>query len=77
MYPDDYYFLREYQIKILPCRLKNSILKSYEYIQYLDFKKPKDETVEHKDSLTLIYEKYYESFIKNYNEESDLDKKDI
>lgn len=120
LYPDDYYFLREYQVNILPCRIKNSILKDYEYIQYFDFKKPKDEffhwqdglknyfqcvlisklwsldliieryrrynlrksvfyqlpkeeMIEHRESLSPIYEKYYESFMKDYNENSDLE----
>lgn len=121
LYPDEYYFLNEYQVKVLPCRLKNSILKSYEYIQYFDFKKPKDEffhwqiglknyfqgilmstpwcldiiieryrrynlrkwvfyqlpleeMIKHKDSLTPIYNKYYENFIKDYDENSDINK---
>lgn len=43
LYPDEYYFLREYQVKVFPCRLKNSILSSYEYLYYPNFKKPKDE----------------------------------
>lgn len=120
LYPDDYYFLKEYQVNILPCRIPKSILKSCEYIKYLDFKKPKDEffhwqnglknyfqcvlmstswcidliienyrrhnlrrsvfyqlpkkeMVEHRESLSPIYEKYYESFMKDYNENSDLE----
>jgi len=116
LYPDDYYFLREYQVNVLPCRLKNSILSTYDYIYYPDFKTPKDEffhwqnglknyfqcflmstpwcleiliqryrrynlrksvfyqlpkeeMVKHKDSLTPIYQKYYESFMKDYHED--------
>ncbi len=116
LYPDDYYFLREYQVNVLPCRLKNSILSTYDYIYYPDFKTPKDEffhwqnglknyfqcflmstpwcleiliqryrrynlrksvfyqlpkeeMVKHKDSLTPIYQKYYKSFMENYDED--------
>ncbi len=118
LYPDEYYFLKEYQVNILPCRIKNSILNSCEYLYYHDFKKPKDEffhwqeglnnyfqcilmstpwcldliienyrrynlrkwvfyqlpleeMIEHKESLTPIYEKYYENFMANYDENSD------
>lgn len=124
LYPDEYYYLKEYQVNIFPCRIQKGILKSYEYIQYIDFKKPKDEffhwqnglknyfqgilmstswcldriiskyrrfnlrrwafyqipleeMIEHKESLTPIYEKYYESFIKDYDEDSDLKKQEI
>ncbi len=122
LYPDEYFFLKEYQVKIFPCRISNSILKSYEYLYYPNFKRPNDEffhwqdglknyfqgilmstpwcldiiiqryrrynlrrwsfyqlpleeMVEHKESLTPIYAKYYESFIENYDEDSDLIKK--
>ena len=30
---------------------------------------PKEEMVKHKDSLTPIYQKYYKSFMENYDED--------
>jgi len=116
LYPNDYYFLTEYQLKIFPDKNNKEFIKDCDYIRHPDFKKPegeyfhwqdglvnhfqgyvlplpwffdqmignyrrynlrksvfyqlpKEEMVKHKDSLTPIYQKYYKSFMENYNED--------
>lgn len=116
LYPDDYYFLHEYQVHLFPSRRNNQIVRESQYYFFPNFKRPKDEfyhwengiknyfqgiilgnpwefklilaayernnlrrgvfyqlpkdeMVRCKDDLSPIYEKYYDSFIKDYDED--------
>lgn len=46
--------------------------RRYNLRKWVFYQLPLEEMVEHRESLTPIYEKYYENFIKNYDEDSDL-----
>lgn len=43
LYPDEYWFLTEYQSKLAPSRKNKEFIKDCKYIRHINFKRPEDE----------------------------------
>lgn len=56
LFPDDYYYLNEYQVDIFPSRENKTFIENSQYFQFPEFKKPLDEYFHWRDGLTTNFQ---------------------
>lgn len=56
LFPDDYYFLNEYQVDIFPNRENKIFVENSQYFYYPEFKKPHDEYFHWKEGLITHFQ---------------------